>query len=111
MREVSTFLLELRNGSESHSVHEIPPAVPENEALQSKDVHVAAPLPSGSAALPPVPPANGGSPLQEEVTSAAKKARVDNWVGGWRGGEGGGGAGEGTVENMSIIVKHLVIVH
>lgn len=73
MREVSTFLLELRNGSESHSVHEIPPAVPENEALQSKDVHVAAPLPSGSAALPPVPPANGGSPLQEEVTSAAKK--------------------------------------
>lgn len=43
MREVSHFLLELKNGSGSRDVCEIPPAVPENEVVPGSGSEAAAP--------------------------------------------------------------------
>lgn len=69
MREVSHFLLERRNGSESREVvHDIPFATPENKTMPDADPP--APHP------PPVPPA-GVDPF--EAASPATKASADTF--------------------------------
>lgn len=70
MREVSHFLLELRNGSESREVHEIPPSVPENEALPDPDPLASHHLPSMPASVDPLQSASPATRVSGSATRA-----------------------------------------
>lgn len=67
MREVSHFLLKLKNGSESRDVSDIPPTVPENEVVSGSE---------HADSAPPPPPASL-DPL--ESASAETKVAINTW--------------------------------
>lgn len=93
MREVSHFLLELRNGSESRDVHEIPPSLPENEVVGGSSSEPAGPAPLSmdplqsaspetrvSFAMPPPPPLQSSLLFSASCNWVNHPSPVSPWI-------------------------------